>query len=159
MPKPRKYTRLDQLAGMRAEEFLQHREPMLLLDTLVESAGEVTVCEFCITEDWLFATPDLGVPAYVGVEIMAQCVAVHAGARARVEGFGPPLGFLLGTRHFKASVDWFDIDNTYRVTCEELFRDTNGMGLYECSVRLHDSPVAAARVSVLEKEYGKRLGV
>ncbi|MDX1718325.1 MAG: TSUP family transporter, partial [Anderseniella sp.] len=43
------------------------------------------------------------IPAYIGIETMAQCIAVHAGARARVRGFGPPLGFLLGTRLFSSS--------------------------------------------------------
>jgi predicted hotdog family 3-hydroxylacyl-ACP dehydratase len=122
---------------MPAAEFIMHRPPMLLLDTLVECSGGTTV--------------------YVGVEFMAQCVAVHAGARARVEGLGPPLGFLLGTRHFKASITHFEVGETYRATCEELIRDTNGMGSYECSIVHGDTMVAQARLAVLEKERGKKL--
>jgi predicted hotdog family 3-hydroxylacyl-ACP dehydratase len=88
---------------------------------------------------------------------MAQCVAVHAGARARVDGFGPPLGFLLGTRQFSAAIPYFEVGRTYRATCRELIHDVSGMGSYECTVLHGDQVVASARLSVLEKEQGKPL--
>jgi predicted hotdog family 3-hydroxylacyl-ACP dehydratase len=157
MPNKVEYTSLEQLAGLPAEMFLLHRNPMLLLDTLLTSNDDTTVCAFRITSDWPFVTLHEGVPAYVGVEIMGQCVAAHAGARARIQGYGPPLGFLLGTRHFVAAVDCFAIDSNYRVTCKELFRDTAGMGSYDCCITLDGTPVAEARLAVLEKERGERL--
>lgn len=157
MPNEIEYTSLEQLAGLPAEMFLLHRHPMLLLDALLSANDDTTVCEFRITSDWPFVTLNEGVPAYVGVEIMGQCVAAHAGARARIDGYGPPLGFLLGTRHFVAAVDCYAIDSNYRVTCKELFRDTAGMGSYDCCITLDGSPVAEARLAVLEKERGERL--
>jgi len=99
------------------------------------------------------------VPAYVGIEFMAQCVAVHAGARARVHGLGPPLGFLLGTRHFKAKTKHFELGASYQTTCKELIRDSSGLGSYECNIRFQDGTVAEARLVVLEKEQGQELGV
>jgi len=150
-------TKLEDLVGMAAAEFIMHRPPMLLLDTLVECSGDVTICEWRVNPDDSFVEAGSGVPAYVGVEFMAQCVAVHAGARARVDGLGPPLGFLLGTRRFSASIDYFRIGETYRATCTELIRDSSGMGSYECSVLHNDSVVATARIAVLEKERGKLL--
>jgi predicted hotdog family 3-hydroxylacyl-ACP dehydratase len=131
---------------------------MLLLDTLVEARADRTVCEVKIGSDWLFVVPGAGIPAYVGVEIMAQCVAVHAGVRARVAGFEPPLGMLLGTRHFKSDVSWLDVGMTYRVVCKELYRDTQGMGSYECTILLNSKSIVEARLAVLEKEQGRKLG-
>ena len=142
---------------MPASEFVMHRAPMLLLDSLVECADGTTVCEWTVGEQDSFVAPGQGVPAHVGVEFMAQCVAVHAGVRARVDGMGPPLGFLLGTRHFTASVSHFGIGETYRATCRELIRDGNGMGSYECSILHGNEVVASARLAVLEKEQGKPL--
>ena len=142
---------------MPVDTFVMHRDPLLLLDTLLECEGEVTVCEWRVDPGDSFVEPGAGVPAYVGVEFMAQCVAVHAGVRARAEGFGPPLGFLLGTRHFKASVSHFEVSETYRATCRELIRDASGMGSYECSVLHGDTVVASARLAVLEKERGRKL--
>lgn len=142
---------------MPAAEFVIHREPMLLLDTLIESTDEGSVCEWRVNADDHFVVSEHGVPAYVGVEFMAQCVAVHAGARARITGLGPPLGFLLGARHFKAFVGHFEIGNVYRAACLELMRDDNGMGSYECTILHGDKTVAEARLAVLEKERGQKL--
>jgi predicted hotdog family 3-hydroxylacyl-ACP dehydratase len=150
-------TRLEDLSGMPASEFVMHRGSMLLLDTLLESADDRTICEWRVNADDDFVETDLGVPAYVGVEFMAQCVAVHAGARARIIGLGPPLGFLLGARHFKAFVGHFEIGNVYRAACLELLRDDNGMGSYDCTILHGDKTVAEARLAVLEKERGQKL--
>jgi predicted hotdog family 3-hydroxylacyl-ACP dehydratase len=148
---------LEQCSGMAASEFVMHREPMLLLDRLVETSGETTICEWRVNADDHFVDAGKGVPAYVGVEFMAQCVAVHAGARARIVGLGPPLGFLLGARHFKAFVSHFETGELYRATCQELMRDDNGMGSYDCTVMHGDTKVAEARLAVLEKERGQKL--
>ena len=57
---------------------------------------------------------------YISIETMAQCIAVHAGARAKIRGEGPPLGFLLGTRHFRCSVSHFELGRRYIAECQEL---------------------------------------
>jgi predicted hotdog family 3-hydroxylacyl-ACP dehydratase len=145
-------------AGMPASEFVPHRPPMLLLDYLVESGPEQTLCELQVTDAAAFLVPGRGVPSYIGVEYMAQCVAVHAGARARARGLGPPLGFLLGARHYRAHVEYFCIGQTYRAACRELMRDENGMGSYECRIFLDDDVIAEGRLAVLEKERGQETG-
>jgi predicted hotdog family 3-hydroxylacyl-ACP dehydratase len=151
-------THLQQLSGMPAADFVMHREPMLLLDTLIEATDDGATCEWRVNADDYFVESEQGVPAYVGVEFMAQCVAVNAGARARIVGLGPPLGFLLGARHFKASVSHFQIGEVYRASCRELIRDDSGMGSYECAIFRGDDKVAETRLAVLEKERGKELG-
>ena len=151
-------TDFEDCCGMPAAEFVMHREPMLLLDTLIEAGEEMSICEWRVGVDDYFVESEQGVPAYVGVEFMAQCVAVHAGARARIAGYGPPLGFLLGTRHFTSSVSHFGIGNLYRAKCQELIRDDSGMGSYDCVILHGDEQVAEARIAVLEKEKGQILG-
>jgi predicted hotdog family 3-hydroxylacyl-ACP dehydratase len=150
-------SRLEQFTGASAAEFLLHREPMLLIDRMLYSRDNRTTCEWEVAEGGPFVEPGLGIAAYVGVEFMAQCIAVHAGVRARARGFGPPLGFLLGTRHYTTISPRFGIGETFRVTCEELIRDSNGMGSYDCSILLRGISVAEARLSVLEKDRGQEL--
>lgn len=147
-----------QFAGMPASEFLLHRPPMLLLDYVVEAGAAQTLCEWHVTDAAAFLVPQRGVPAYVGIEYMAQCVAVHAGVRSRLVGLGPPLGFLLGTRRYQARVEYFLLGQTYRAACRELIRDENGMGSYECRILLRDNVVAEGRLAVLEKERGRETG-
>jgi len=157
MSEEKPVSNLDQLRGMSAAEFVMHRDPMLLLDTLVSADDECAICEWQVNAEDPFVENDSGVPAYVGVEFMAQCVAVHAGARARIVGLGPPLGFLLGARHFKSSISHFQIGERYRATCRELMRDDSGMGSYDCIILHGDEQVAEARLAVLEKERGTQL--
>ena len=140
------------MVGKPAMEFVLHREPMLLLDRLLDIGTEFAVCEWKVCDRVPFNSPGVGVPTYVGVEYMAQCIAVHAGACARVRGVAPPLGFLLGTRHYKASTKFFDQGVTYRATCNELIKGDQGMGSFECSILLDDKILAEGRLAVMQKQ-------
>jgi predicted hotdog family 3-hydroxylacyl-ACP dehydratase len=142
---------LNQLAGMPAAEFVLHREPMLLLDQLVSVGPECASCEWRIREENEFFVPDSGVPAYLGVEYMAQCIAVHAGARERVGGYPPPLGLLLGTRHYRSEVRYFDLGSIYRVDCMELVRNPDGMGAFDCCILSNGQKIVEARLAVLQR--------
>jgi predicted hotdog family 3-hydroxylacyl-ACP dehydratase len=144
--------RLQQLVGMSASEFVLHREPMLLLDSLVDVGTEFAVCEWTVRDNVAFICPGVGVPTYVGVEYMAQCIAVHAGARARARDAALPLGFLVGSRHFKAKTRYFDLGASYRATCRQLIRDDQGMGSFECTILLDNELLAEGRLSVIEKQ-------
>jgi predicted hotdog family 3-hydroxylacyl-ACP dehydratase len=142
---------LNQLAGMPAAEFVLHREPMLLLDQLVRIGPEFASCEWLVREENVCLVPNVGVPAYIGVEYMAQCVAVHAGARERICGFPPPLGLLLGTRHYKARIQYFDVGTNYSVECDELARSMEGMGSFDCRILLNGQTIVEGRLVVLQK--------
>jgi predicted hotdog family 3-hydroxylacyl-ACP dehydratase len=146
---------LKQLAGMPAAEFVLHRKPMLLLDQLVNIGPDFAICEWRVRQENAFLAPNVGVPAYIGVEYMAQCIAVHAGARERICGFPPPLGLLLGTRHYRAEVGYFDEGVTYSVECRELVRSMEGMGSFDCSILLNGRIIVEGRLAVLQKQRRK----
>ena len=61
---------------------------------------------------------DAGVPAWAGVEYMAQTIAAHAGVEARARGEPPAIGFLLGTRAYSTSVEKFPNGSKLTVTVE-----------------------------------------
>ncbi len=148
---------LQQFAGMLAANFVLHRKPMLFLDRLIDIGEDFATCEWCIGKDFELLEPGLGVPAYAGVEYMAQCVAVHAGARARARGFVPPHGFLLGTRHYRCDVPYFEEGTIYQATCRELVRDSQGMGSFACRILLNGSSIAEANLAVLERPQETQL--
>lgn len=141
---------LRDFVGLPARDFVLHREPMLLLDTLVDIGADFACCEWAASAS-PFIGDEPGVPLYVGIETMAQCIAVYAGARAKVRGLGPPQGFLLGTRHFRCSASHFEPGRTYLAECRELVRDSQGMGSFACEIRLDDACVATANIAVLEQ--------
>lgn len=148
--------RLDELAGTPAERFTRHRDAMLLLDRLEEMAFDRAVCTWRVPKNHpLFGTPQ-GVPVYVGIECMAQCVAVHAGALASLDGHGPPLGLLLGTRLFRASEDFLSEAVKYHVTCRELVRDGQGLASFDCSIERDNSTITVCRLTVYQFQQGAR---
>lgn len=127
---------------------------MLLLDRVLGVEPEFGACEWQISPSNRFMVEGLGVPSYVGIEYMAQCIAVHAGARAWVKGNPPPLGFLLGTRQYEARIPYFVEGVTYQVTCQQLIRSADGMGSFECKITQGERILAEARLAVLEKADG-----
>ena len=143
--------KLDDMIGLPISEFVLHRKPLLLLDELISLDSDSAVCEWCVGENDKFVMPGFGVPSYIGIEYMAQCIAIHAGACERAAGFPPPLGMLLGTRHFKTSVQYFVPGSTYRASCKEVVSSFDGMGSFDCSILLSDRVIAQARLSVLKR--------
>ena len=74
-----------------------HAGPMLLLDRIVSVDAESVCAEVRIRKDSLFCV-DGGVGAWVGLEYIAQAIAVYAGFRAALRGEAVKVGFLLGTQ-------------------------------------------------------------
>jgi predicted hotdog family 3-hydroxylacyl-ACP dehydratase len=133
------------------EHLVPHRRTMSLLSRLVEVDADQATAEVDITPVSLFAR-DHGVPAWVGIEYMAQTIAAWAGARARNAGREPGIGFLLGSRRYSSELPHFAFGHTLRVTARcELIGD-NGLGQFAC--RISDAStgqaIAEAMVSVFE---------
>lgn len=148
---PNEYTEaLQLLVGMPAETFVLHRKPMLFLDRLTAIGADFAECEWRVADDFPLVVPGLGVPSYAGIEYMAQCVAVHSGARARVRGVPPPLGLLLGTRNYECSIPYFEVGQSYTSRCHELVRDSQGMGSFSCRLASNRAIIAEANLAVFE---------
>ncbi|MDZ4729172.1 MAG: hypothetical protein SH820_04445 [Xanthomonadales bacterium] len=146
------------LAGMAVAPLVHHRGSMLLLDRLSRIDEQGAACEWTVNAECALMVMGQGVPAYAGIECMAQCIAAHAGARARVQGKAPPIGLLLGTRQFHSSVDWLLPGETYQVECQELLRDEQGMASFDCRMLHQGKEIAACRLAVYEKEFAQQPG-
>jgi predicted hotdog family 3-hydroxylacyl-ACP dehydratase len=145
---------LNALIGRPARDFVRHREPMLLLDTLVDIGDEHIACSWQVTADSAMLIPGEGVPAFALIESMAQCIAVHSGAKASAVGQPPPLGLLLGTRQFTSSVQYVRPGDVCVGRCEEQVRDGQGLASYACRVELEGRLIASANLAVLELTGG-----
>ena len=137
-------------SGLSAADFLLHEPPMVLLDRIVEVDRDGAVCTCLTGPDSLFCLPGLGVPGWVAIEFMAQCIAVSAGACARGEDRSIPLGLLLGTRQMKLGLDVFRAGGKYRVESRLNFKDDSGMAAHECRVLDGTAVVAEARLTAKE---------
>lgn len=154
MTKTGMHSKLDEMTDLPASEFVLHRKPMLMLDRLVCVGPESAVCEWRVREDDVFLQPGSGVPTYIGIEHMAQCIAVHGGACERALGLPPPQGMLLGTRSYSCRVPYFVLGAIYQVKCEKLIRNPDGMSAFHCAIFSDGQMIVEARISVLQKSMG-----
>ncbi|MEI7614070.1 MAG: hotdog family protein [Betaproteobacteria bacterium] len=135
------------------EELIPHRGSMLLLDRVVEFDGEKAVAEYRPLRDAWYADANGNMPAWIGIELMAQTVAVHVTLSKKRDGILPKMGVLLGTRSFCSSLASFDTGRVLRIRVTMVLQDTvSGLGAYQCSIELDDIPLAMAVLKVYEPE-------
>ena len=96
------------------DQLLPHRAPMILIDQLIDTNGQETVCEVTIAAHAPFAGP-AGVPAFVGIEYMAQSVAAHGGYQSYQAGEPITVGLLLGTRRLDTYCQFFALGQKLRI--------------------------------------------
>ncbi|MFC4764785.1 hotdog family protein [Dyella koreensis] len=115
-------------------EVLPHTGDMILLDRVIELAAERIVCTRTVRAGNTFVESDGTLPAWVGIELMAQTIATWAGCHARAAGEPIRLGFLLGARQYQCDVDAFSADSELRIEAVRHFHDEDGMGVFACRI-------------------------
>jgi predicted hotdog family 3-hydroxylacyl-ACP dehydratase len=133
---------------------LPHRGRALLLDRIERHDERATTCVVEVGDDAWLARADGSVPAWIGIEYMAQCIAVHEGCRARAAGRPPGTGFLAGVRDARFERAAFCAGDSLRVSVERL-RGRPGLGAlaYQCEIRATGEPdasvIARAQLTVV----------
>jgi predicted hotdog family 3-hydroxylacyl-ACP dehydratase len=123
---------------------------MILLDHVVAWDESALTASVTIRSDTRFRGADGSVPAHVAIEWMAQACGAFAGLEARTQGLPVRLGFLLGTRRFRASRPGFAEGERFLVLAKQIFRE-GGMGKFDCVVRAADGEdVAHAQLTVFQ---------
>jgi predicted hotdog family 3-hydroxylacyl-ACP dehydratase len=112
---------------------LPHGPEMTLIDGLVESVPDYSVATVRIRADSEFFEAG-GVPAWVGIEYMAQTIAARIGYDAYRNGAPPPIGFLLGTRQYECCIDQFLLDSELSIKVAPLFVES-GFGAFTCTIQ------------------------
>ncbi|MBF8673280.1 hotdog family protein [Pseudomonas fulva] len=116
-------------------ELLPHAGDMILIDHIEHCDEEqISTCT-TVRPDALFNRADGSLPAWFGIELMAQSVAAYAGCRARRNGQAVELGFLLGARKYTCDVESFPAGAQLHVHAQRSLEDENGMGVFECHLR------------------------
>lgn len=113
-------------------ELLPHAGDMILIDRIESFDEEQIHAHLTVRAGGLFNRPDGSLPAWTGIELMAQTVAAYAGCRARQSGQPVELGFLLGTRKYECAVDSFPLGAHLHIHAQRSLEDDNGMGVFEC---------------------------
>ena len=119
---------------------------MVLLDRVLEAADSCILTELTVRDDGLFSDRHT-VPAWVGMEYMAQAVAAYSGYQRRRQGRQIELGFLLGTRLYQCSAPQFDCGSILRVGAEKVVESSNDMAVFDCFIE-GEQITASAKLNV-----------
>jgi predicted hotdog family 3-hydroxylacyl-ACP dehydratase len=115
---------------LNVADLLPHSGEMVLLDRIIEADETSLIAELQVRDDGLFGN-DKTVPAWVGIEYMAQSVAAYAGLMATQQGEPIKLGFLLGTRRYHSNVSTFAVGTRLTVRVEKIIQDES-LGMFSC---------------------------
>jgi predicted hotdog family 3-hydroxylacyl-ACP dehydratase len=126
-----------------------HSGRMLLVDALLASDADSVLVSAQVRHDNPFAD-DAGVPAWVGIEYMAQAVAAWAGCRALERGERARIGFLLGTRKYECDGAHFPFGAQLRIEARRELFGENGLGMFSCRILEGERELARANLSVFE---------
>jgi len=131
-------------------ELLPHAGPMRLLEAVIAHDPECTRCRVEPSRSELFRDATGRIPAWVGIEYMAQCIAAHGGLLARARGEAPRPGLLLGSRRLVFRQDAFEPGRTLEVRARHVAGHSE-MLAFECAVLDpgEEAPLAEGRLNVL----------
>jgi len=110
-----------------------------------------------VREDGLFSYSDHTVPAWVGLEYMAQAVAAYSGYHRKLKGQAIELGFLLGTRFYECSVDHFNCGDRLTVRAEKIIEAANDMSVFNCTIEGEGISASSALNVLLPQDSQKFL--
>ncbi len=133
------------VTGIPIAELLVQRHEMLLIERVLAFSGEEIEVLARMAADHPLAEPR-GIPAWVGIELMAQAVSVFSALELRELGEAPRIGLLLGTRKFEARSPYFAVGAPLRVRATLTLRDDTGLGVFDCSIHDERGLVAEAQV-------------
>ena len=139
-------------SGYRIDEVLPHAGGMLLLDELLELGEEFITCAVRVRAHTRFCDGVNGVPAWVGLEYMAQTMCAYSGVEEVRAGLPPSIGLLLGTRRYESEVEWFGLGSDLVVRADLQLRDENNLVAFQCAI--HEGGRLLARGDV--KAYRPR---
>lgn len=112
---------------------IPHSGSMVLLDRIVDYDNQSLTAELAVRGDGLLAGDDKSVPAWAGIEYMAQTIAAYVGVMARQAGEPIRLGFLLGTRRYSGNVAAFKVGSTLNIQVKKIIQD-DSLGVFECRI-------------------------
>ena len=131
------------------DDLIPHRSTMSLLDAVLDAGPEGLTATVTISSGSAFFDGGC-VPAWVGIEYMAQAMAAFAGLEKQRVGETVKIGFLLGTRRYETAREVFHEGEKLRVDVERLYQEDSGLGCFAGRISIAGETVAEARLNVFE---------
>ena len=117
-------------------DLLPQSGPMVLIDGLLSIDSETVTTFTTIRDDGLFSLPDNTVPAWVGIEYMAQTIAAFSGYHCLMRGEPIRLGLLLGTREFNSVHSEYTCGTVLHIHAKKIIESANDMCVFDSTISL-----------------------
>jgi predicted hotdog family 3-hydroxylacyl-ACP dehydratase len=140
----------EQLVRQPIEAIIPHRGTMLLIDAVHRFDGQTLNAHATVDRHAWYADTDGAMPAWIGIELMAQAIAAHVALLAMRSGGRARPGVLLGSRSFNALRPAFAGGARLSIHVTELLRSEEGHGAYECTIHDGDGCCAEAVIKVFQ---------
>ncbi|WP_233802800.1 hotdog family protein [Paraburkholderia sp. HP33-1] len=125
---------VEQLVRQPIEAIIPHRGTMLLIDA-IDAFADTTLSAFANVDPHAWYADAAGaMPAWIGIELMAQAIAAHIALVAMRGGGHARPGVLLGSRSCQALQPAFRSGARLHVQVSELLRSDAGHAAYECTI-------------------------
>jgi predicted hotdog family 3-hydroxylacyl-ACP dehydratase len=114
-------------------EVMPHQGKMLLLERILEWDAEQLRALAIIRPDMPMAD-EQGLPAWVGLELMAQAAAALAGCHARNRQAPAQIGFLVGSRRYQCNCSYFPVGAHLEIQVSQSMRGDNGLSVFDAAI-------------------------
>lgn len=128
-------------------ELVPHRDTMSFLTHILDYSDNTLSALVTIHEDMVFLNNN-SVPAWVGIEFMAQSIAAWSGINCRLHNHPVSEGFLLGTRSYKAFSSEFLLHEKLVITVTKTYQEQT-LGVFNCTIH-SDKLLAEAALNVYQ---------
>lgn len=130
------------------ETLLPHAGELILLDAVTDFDDDSVIARAEVKPDGPYSDAHGHLPAWIGLELMAQAVAGWAGCQARTRDQTIQPGFLLGTRHYDCRVPHFPIGARLVIRASRALHDDTGIAVFACDIVQDGQTLAQARLNV-----------
>lgn len=135
-------------------QVVPHQGAMLLLEQILHWDDE-QLCALVIIRPSMPMADERGLPAWVGLELMAQATAALAGCRAQQSQQPVQMGFLVGTRRYHASCSYFPHGARLEIQVRQTLRSDNGLCVFDCALAgtgEHIAITAEASINIFQPD-------
>ena len=140
-----------EVQALSLDALLPHRAPMQLLDGVSEAGNGLCRAHLTVDPKAWYAEADGSMPAWYGLELLAQTIAAYSGATKAAAGLPARLGFLLGTQVYACAVPAFPAGSRLDTEARVCFQDESGLCAFTCTLLLEGVVVAETTLKVFEK--------
>jgi len=131
--------------------WLPHRPPMLLLESVAEAHERGGAALARVDPAAWYADAGGAMPAWFGLELMAQAVAACRGRQLAAAGAPPRGGYLVSVRGYRCVRPAFPPGALLEVRVRLDLEDASGLRVFQCEILLDQASLASGTLALMEQ--------